>query len=296
MVAPVRVVLEAPVVLAQDALDPAVGPLDRRRRVTPRVGRRIGRAGRPAPGRRAGSRCAEAKAPAAQATAQTATRTSSSSRVWPPRIPCSTSTRSRARRSRPRSSSPLTSRKARAAATSDSLARSVSAATVTTGRAVRGAVEVDPHLPLRGPDEAAPGGIAGVETDVGPKRPADGGNGGSPDPARADNIAGELVWCFGDRTRRRGERERAARAGAGDRGDPVAERTRRRRRPLRAQRRRPTGRSACAATLEELGPTCVKLGQILSTRRDLLPPAYSGRAREAAGRRDPGAVGRSSRG
>jgi len=28
------------------------------------------------------------------------------------------------------------------------------------------------------------------------------------------------------------------------------------------------------ATLEELGATWVKLGQILSTRRDLLPPAY----------------------
>ena len=32
---------------------------------------------------------------------------------------------------------------------------------------------------------------------------------------------------------------------------------------------------AFAADLEELGPTYIKLGQLLSTRFDLLPPAYT---------------------
>src|SRR5215510_6733309 len=36
----------------------------------------------------------------------------------------------------------------------------------------------------------------------------------------------------------------------------------------------PEGAEAFARDLESLGPTFVKLGQILSTRADLLPPAY----------------------
>src|ERR1044071_4913731 len=36
----------------------------------------------------------------------------------------------------------------------------------------------------------------------------------------------------------------------------------------------PTAAEAFAKDLESLGPTYIKLGQILSTRADLLPPAY----------------------
>ena len=48
----------------------------------------------------------------------------------------------------------------------------------------------------------------------------------------------------------------------------------------RARRRPPTSRlrgaraATCATALEELGPTFAKLGQILSTRPDLLPPEF----------------------
>ena len=35
-----------------------------------------------------------------------------------------------------------------------------------------------------------------------------------------------------------------------------------------------TAAKAFACDLEEMGPTCVKLGQMLSTRADLLPPTY----------------------
>ena len=102
---------------------------------------------------------------------------------------------------------------------------------------------------------AAPGGTATLQPPTAPSR--------RHDPFERRRPGRDPATAHGARQPHRGRLRQARAEGAVRPAGP-------------GRRRRPAtpGQAACAAALEELGPTFAKLGQVLSTRPDLLPPEF----------------------